>query len=248
MRRIRLDQVRLRVPFPSAHSAALECEPEKFLAFTELLLGAVATHQIGRVAGQDIRQLQSPFIGLVGLAEQGAQHAERQAGSTLRQRRAIHALVAGTRGDPEVRRIGRVFRHVLDDDALPQLQRGAAGTRIVRVDAGEVLQKLLADPPMRNDSKRPVFAVIKLDVAEIGALQVDRAVEHLLEQECEIGIFRRPHSSTSAVVAIMKLRQSPGRPTSTTPSTRSDICKCGGERTCSNGCCGLPVPCIARAP
>src|SRR5215213_4278523 len=80
---------------------------------------------------------------------------------------------------------------------------------MLRVNAGEVLQKLLADPPMRNDSKRLVFAVIKLDVAEIGTLQIDRDVEHLLEQECEIGVFRRSHSSTSAVVAIMKLRQSP---------------------------------------
>ena len=80
---------------------------------------------------------------------------------------------------------------------------------MLRVNAGEVLQKLLADPPMRNDSKRLVFAVIKLDVAEIGALQFDRGVEHLLEQECEIGIFRRPHLTTSAVIAIMKLRLPP---------------------------------------
>ena len=119
MRRIRLDQVRLRVPFPSAHPAALECEPEKLLAFMELLLSAVATHQIGCVGGQDVRQLQPRLIGQVGLAEQGAQHPKRQAGSALRQWRAIHASIAGPRGYTEVRRIGRVFGHVLDHDALP---------------------------------------------------------------------------------------------------------------------------------
>jgi hypothetical protein len=56
-----------------------------------------------------------------------------------------------------------------------------------------VFQELLTDAPMRDDPKSAVFGVIELDGAEIGALQFDRGVEHLLEQEREIGIFRRSH-------------------------------------------------------
>jgi hypothetical protein len=55
MGRIRLDQVRFRVPFPGAHPAAFEREAQEFLAFTELLLGAAATQQVGGVGGKDIR-------------------------------------------------------------------------------------------------------------------------------------------------------------------------------------------------
>ena len=42
-------------------------------------------------------------------------------------------------GDTEVRRIGRVFRYVLDYDPFRKFKRCAAGRRVFRVHAGEVL-------------------------------------------------------------------------------------------------------------